>query len=877
MLNRRSPSGVALIVTLLTLTIFSLAAAGFIYMVTDEQKTVASGADNTVAFYGAEGALENMSAQIDTLFSHTAAPTPTQIDALDTQPPSIPGVIFPPRGGQFPSGGYYIGYQTNSSGGLLSTSGTIGGSGPLAGLQGAITPFTLTVIAQGPDNTEVKLVREVQEVAVPIFEFGIFSNNDLSFFAGPDFGFGGRVATNGNLYLAEGNGSTLTLPSKVTAYQNVIRAQLSNGWTTSSNYTGTVNIVTTPGNYRALAQNEGSLTGGVGSAANPNWKTISLTDYNGNIMTSSTGVKQLNMAIAFQGAAPITIIERAQSTDTPLLAQARLENQASMRILLSDNPSSLPDPSGSVSLNSPFPITWYTVDACHAPLALSPGSVPTIKGKPVRSIPEQDNDFLVPANTSLIGGYIEIDIQTSSGSWQNVTKEILKEGITANSNLPSSCTNHPVIHLERPNRYNCNPNPGVPSPGSSSGPCVANPVGSLNSYDYVPINMYDTREGNLRDTNNGNIYLNGVMNVVELDVGNLQKWLAGQFGSSGALALNNGGYIVYFSDRRGNFAPGIGETGMFGNEDIVNPASSTGAPDGVMEAPEDVDGANAGTSNWNQDSFDTYGAKPSCAYATSPLYPCQSSTPLGLAATPRTTLSAGQAEKNAVIFFRRALRLTNGTLGNLPPLNVANCSTPEGANGSVGFTVAAENPVYLLGDYNAASSGGSSFKDIPGACHVPAAVMGDAVTLLSNSWTDLESFTSPTNPGNRPATTTYYRTAVMGGTNVPFQAFQSGTTSSILGYSISQDFGTDGGVHNFLRMLENWSGQTLYYKGSIADFYYSRQATGVFKCCTTVYNPPTRGYSFDLDFQNISDLPPGTPRFTDVNALGFQQLLLSSQ
>lgn len=874
--SRRKQSGIALIVTLLTLTIFSLAAAGFIYMVMDEQKTVASGVDNSVAFYGAEGALENMSAQIDTLFSHTASPTPAQINALDTQPPAIPGVIFPPAGGQFPSGGYYIGYQTNSNGGLLSTSGTIGGSGPLAGLQGAITHFTLTAIAEGADNTEVKLVREIQEVAVPIFEFGIFSNNDLSFFAGPDFSFGGRVATNGNLYLAEGDGSNLTLPSKVTAYQNVIRAQLSNGWTTSASYNGNVNVVTTPGNYRPLARNEGSLTGGLGSAPNSGWKALSLNTYYGNIQTSATGVKQLNMAIAFQGAAPISIIERAQGADTPLLAQARLENQASMRILLSDSANSLPNPSGAVSLNTAFPITWYTVDPCHAPLALSPGSVPTFKGKPLRAILEQDNDFLIPANISLIGGYIEIDIQVSSGAWQNVTTEILKQGITANSTLPLSCTNHPIVHLEEPNRYNCNPNPGL-TPGAKSGPCVTNPVGSLNPYDYVPINMYDTREGSLRDVNDGNIYLNGVMSVVELDVANLQRWFAGQFGSSGTMALNNGGYIVYFSDRRGNFAPGVGETGMFGNEDIVNPASPTGAPDGAMEAPEDVDGANAGTSNWNQDSFDTYGAKPSCASATSPLYPCQSIAPLGPTATPRTTLSAGQAEKNPVIFFRRALRLMDGTLGNLPPLNVANCSTPEGSNGSGGFTVAAENPVYLLGDYNAAPAGGSSFSDIPGACHVPSAVMGDAVTLLSNSWTDLESFTSPTNPGNRPASTTYYRTAVMGGTNVPFQTFQSGGTSPIYGYSISQDFGTDGGVHNFLRMLENWGGQTLYYKGSIADFYYSRQATGVFKCCTTVYNPPTRGYSFDADFQNISDLPPGTPRFTDVNALGFQQLFLSSQ
>ena len=44
-----------------------------------------------------------------------------------------------------------------------------------------------------------------------MFQFGIFSDNDLSFFAGPSFNFGGRVHTNQNLYLAQGANETLLL------------------------------------------------------------------------------------------------------------------------------------------------------------------------------------------------------------------------------------------------------------------------------------------------------------------------------------------------------------------------------------------------------------------------------------------------------------------------------------------------------------------------------------------------------------------------------------------------------------------------------------------------------------------------------------------
>ena len=77
-------------------------------------------------------------------------------------------------------------------------------------------------------------------------------------------------------------------------------------------------------------------------------------------------------------------------------------------------------------------------------------------------------------------------------------------------------------------------------------------------------------------------------------------------------------------------------------------------------------------------------------------------------------------------------------------------------------------------------------------------------------------------------------------------------------YAGEPDFGTDGGVHNFLRFLENWN-VPLNYKGSMVSLYYSTYNTGFYKCCNTVYDPPTRNYFFDLDFTSPGGLPPGTP------------------
>jgi len=183
--------------------------------------------------------------------------------------------------------------------------------------------------------------------------------------------------------------------------------------------------------------------------------------------------------------------------------------------------------------------------------------------------------------------------------------------------------------------------------------------------------------------------------------------------------------------------------------------------------------------------------------------------------------------------------------------------------------VASENPVYVLGNYNSNSTDtvwNSPAVDISG--HSAAAVIADAVTLLSSNWSDEASLGiggdgTVTNPGNRNANTNYYRLAIAGGKNINFPQPTA--------WGAAQDYGTDGGVHNFLRYLENWNG-TLNYKGSIVSLYYSTYNTGIFKCCTTVYSPPTRNYSFDLDFTSPGGLPPGTPMFKDVESLGYRQL-----
>ncbi len=219
------------------------------------------------------------------------------------------------------------------------------------------------------------------------------------------------------------------------------------------------------------------------------------------------------------------------------------------------------------------------------------------------------------------------------------------------------------------------------------------------------------------------------------------------------------------------------------------------------------------------------------------------------------------------------MKLVDGSLGNVPV---------RSDNGQGGFTVASENPVYILGNYNSncAAAGnpgctpGNPNYDLsrnPGGAnpvHAAAGVIADAVTMLSNNWSDLASLNSPSNDAGRPAVTSYYRVAVSGGKNINFP-------TQALAWKIG-DWGTDGGLHNFLRQLENWNPaagqQTLNYKGSMASLYYATYSTGTDKNGgNTTYDPAIRNYTFDLLFTQPQNLPPGTPMFRDIDNLSYRQ------
>ncbi|HWH57653.1 MAG TPA: PilX N-terminal domain-containing pilus assembly protein, partial [Terriglobales bacterium] len=812
--------GFALIAVLLFLVLLSAMAVTLAYTVRTEKRIGGSDQEGNIAYYDAEAGMEKMTADLGTLYTKTKSPTAQMIRDLGNDKPGLPDVGYK----------YVFNVQANPDGSPESHVQTIS-AGDFAGLSAQIIPINLDVTATRITGAQAHLTRDVEVAQIPVFQFGVFSDSDLSYFAGQPFDFGGRVHTNGDLYLASSSGVTATFHDKITAHGEIIRQTLVNGLSTSPNYTGTVNLPTAPNGCaspssacRQLALTEGSLVGGKGSAPTPGWDTFALNKYNRMLVHQSS---QLTLPFVDDGK-PIEIIREPLPSEDPTgnLFSSRLYTQAQIRVLMADTQADLPGGGQAEDISLDTPNTCFASGCIGA----ANDSV--------------DSHWKRPAGTtgdwSIIGGWLRVEARQSDGSYQNVTQEWLDLGFSRGLQTPDS-EHGPRTNTQNPNAILIMQQRRE-DPTKSRGTLLTS---GLSKYWWIPLNFYDTREGERRENaaTGTACSAGGVMTAVEVDVGNLRKWLHGDIGASGSKveSTSQNGYILYYSDHRGMLAdPNPSATitikhGDFGYEDFINPSSPSGASDGVLDPAEDVNGDSI------QQIYGANNLGNAFAVANDPVASFDCST---------------VGRMNRVSGARHALMVVNGTLGNLP-INFS--------SGGGGFTVASEEPTYIVGNYNASDAGF-------GNPHASAAVIADTVTLLSKNWNNEQSMYSPRTamgascPGaaslasatgptaGRHSCTTWYRVAIASGKSIPFP-HPAGS---------SQDFGTDGGVHNFLRYLEDWTGQTSNYEGSLVSLYFSQYGVGAFKCCNMVYQPPARNYNFDTDFLDPSKMPPGTPRFVDV-------------
>lgn len=185
----------------------------------------------------------------------------------------------------------------------------------------------------------------------------------------------------------------------------------------------------------------------------------------------------------------------------------------------------------------------------------------------------------------------------------------------------------------------------------------------------------------------------------------------------------------------------------------------------------------------------------------------------------------GYAPTNGVIYFADDLGPAEW-----PALRINN-----GAELDAGLTIASENPMYTVGDFNSTNK-------------KPASLMADAVTFLSDAWVDSKG----ANPkGDRIANATTVNASYLTG-NVE-----------------TTDADYNGGFENLPRFLEVWTGKGFTWSGSAVNLWNSEQANANWS--GAYYSPPIRNWSYDTNLDDPNQHPPETPTVRVFQRTGWKQ------
>ena len=155
-----------------------------------------------------------------------------------------------------------------------------------------------------------------------------------------------------------------------------------------------------------------------------------------------------------------------------------------------------------------------------------------------------------------------------------------------------------------------------------------------------------------------------------------------------------------------------------------------------------------------------------------------------------------------------------------------------------GLTVATGRPLYVWKDYNTDSVNRGTANT---STTRPASLVGDAITILSDNWQDVNSHSL-----NGAAATTVNA------------AFLTGVVETTTAHY-------SGGMENFPRFLETWGLANVFtYNGSMIKMFPSLYATNAWENNNNIYKPPTRNWALDTNFRDPLKLPPKTPRVLKV-------------
>jgi Tfp pilus assembly protein PilX len=277
-------NGFALVTSLLMLIVLSVMLTGYFFVTRTELATSRASSDTTTGFYAAEAGLNIRAEAIRTKFLDYGRPNGTPPASsvtdkyCDTSATGSRGTL------DYACAGYPLTNRTAQTYVVEAagnpTSRTIPNGENFEGLSAQEYKYSLFSTALSPTNKpEAILEMRFKSRLVPLFQFAAFYNKDLEINPGANMTLGGRVHTNGNLYLSPGSGVSLDISGRVTVSKKLYR-----GRKTGAGCDGTARVAKADSSQLSVGDCSGSLS-----------EKTDFTAWNGRI---KTGFRNLTVPAA---------------------------------------------------------------------------------------------------------------------------------------------------------------------------------------------------------------------------------------------------------------------------------------------------------------------------------------------------------------------------------------------------------------------------------------------------------------------------------------------------------------------------------------------------------------------------------------------------
>jgi hypothetical protein len=261
-----SQRGMAALIVLIMVAMLTLLGLAALNTSDDDVSIAGNVMQETRAFYAAEAGLEQAAAMLQREYDSTG----------------VPPVVMP--AGSQTINNCLVTYTSVDNG---PASFRVLTSGTLAGLQALVKSFSLNSTGSSiAHNAKVQLAETFEADLVPIFQFAVFYDNDLEIAPGPAMTLGGRVHTNGNLWLQSGN--SLNIDSYVTSAGHVFHGR--KGPESVDN--GEVRIKNGSGTYVSMKLGSGWL-----ESTDSYWYDSSVARWQGRVQDSAHGQGELNLPL----------------------------------------------------------------------------------------------------------------------------------------------------------------------------------------------------------------------------------------------------------------------------------------------------------------------------------------------------------------------------------------------------------------------------------------------------------------------------------------------------------------------------------------------------------------------------------------------------